>query len=62
MWYTKIRLNFELKKNHFFDQNPVVNPAEFLKKSEKTKFFSKLKKSHVPDVYRSKIIIFEQKT
>ena len=51
---------FTLKKIQFFDQNPVVNPAEFRKKSQKTKFFFNLKKTYVPDVYRLKIIIFEQ--
>jgi len=41
----------DLKKIQFFDQYPVVNPAEFGEKSQKTKFFSKLKKKYVPDVY-----------
>ena len=53
---------FNLKKTQFFYQNPVVNPAEFRKKSQKTKFLKNLKKTYVPDVYRLKIIIFEQNT
>tara|TARA_B110000014_G_scaffold198138_1_gene147295 strand:+ start:127 stop:297 length:171 start_codon:yes stop_codon:yes gene_type:complete len=52
----------DFKKISFFDQYPVVNPAEFQEKFQKTTFFLKSKKKYVPDVYRLKIIIFEQKT
>ena len=56
-----IRLISDFKKITFFDQYPVVNPAEFQEKFQKTFFFLKSKKKYVPDVYRLKIIIFEQK-
>ena len=49
---TSIFLNFE--KIWFFDQYPVVNPAEFEGKFHFFFFFSKFKKIVVPDVYRLK--------
>jgi len=59
MLYT---LNFGFGKKIKFDQYPVVNPAEFERKSRIFFFFSNLKKSHVHGMYRPKIIIFELET
>ena len=61
MWQMLYTLNFGFEKKTFFDQYPVVNPAEFERKS-RIFFFSNLKKSHVYGMYRPKIIIFELET
>ena len=55
MWQMLYTLNFGFEKKKNFDQYPVVNPAEFERKS---RFFF----SSNYDLYRPKIIIFELET